>query len=132
MSDVLVIDTSVYVAILFEEPDADLWSRAIRARPRRVMAAGTYLECAIVTARRALGHRDLDDWLNRESIEVLPVDHALARRAADAFARYGRDRHPAALNVGDGFADALAASLGAPLLFKGEDFARTDVARAGP
>jgi ribonuclease VapC len=130
VSGLLVIDTSVFVAILFQEPDAESWSRAIRTGRQRVMAAGTYLECAIVGGRRLGGRDDLDEWLLRESIAVIPVDHALARRAADAFARYGKGRHPAGLNFGDCFAYALAASLGAPLLFKGEDFARTDVARA--
>ena len=128
----IVVDTSAFVAILAEEPEATTSSELLSMARRCVMSAGAYLECAIVAAGRFGGGVDLDRWLERRSIEVLPVDHALARRAADAFARYGRGRHPAALNVGDGFADALAASLGAPLLFKGEDFARTDVARAGP
>jgi ribonuclease VapC len=94
------------------------------------MAAGTYLECAILIVGRFGGTVDLDAWLARRAIAVIPVDHTLARLAADAFARYGKGRHPAGLNFGDCFAYALAASLGAPLLFKGEDFARTDVARA--
>nr|WP_147028479.1 type II toxin-antitoxin system VapC family toxin [Methylobacterium oxalidis] len=128
----MVVDTSAFVAILAEEPEATIFSELLSLAGRRVMSAGTYLECAIVAAGRFGGGVDLDRWLERRSIEVLPVDHALARRAADAFARYGKGRHPAALNFGDCFAYALATALDAPLLFKGEDFARTDVARAGP
>ncbi|KQT19159.1 hypothetical protein ASG40_15760 [Methylobacterium sp. Leaf399] len=125
-----VVDTSVYVAILLGEPDADRWSVAIRSRPRRVMAAAIYLECAMISLRRSEGRGALDSWLLREAIDVIPVDHALAQRAADAFARYGKGRHPAGLNFGDCFSYALAQALGAPLLFKGADFARTDIAIA--
>ena len=76
------------------------------------------------------GRSDLDEWLERRRIEIVPVDLALARLAADAFARFGKGRHPAALNYGDCFAYALAKANGAALLFKGTDFALTDVASA--
>ncbi|MDP4023923.1 type II toxin-antitoxin system VapC family toxin [Methylobacterium sp. NEAU 140] len=128
----VVIDTSVYIAILAQEPDAPTLSVAIRTFRTRLMAAASYLECAIVSARWQAGRAELDAWLGRESIEIAPVDHALARIAADAFARYGKGRHPAGLNFGDCFAYALARTLNAPLLFKGHDFARTDIASARP
>ena len=124
-----VVDSSVFIAILNQEPDADSFSLAIRDFRYRSMAAASYLECAIVMSRWMVGRVELDDWLLRESIKVVPVDHALAQVAADAFARYGKGRHSAGLNFGDCFAYALARSLNAPLLFKGDDFARTDVLR---
>ena len=130
MSEKLVIDTSAFIAILFGEPEADDFSASIRAGSPRLMAATTYVECAMVMSQRIAGRTDLDDWLDRESISVVPIDHSTAQLAADAFARFGNGRHPAGLNFGDCFAYALAKSLGAPLLFKGDDFSRTDVARA--
>jgi ribonuclease VapC len=125
-----VIDTSIFLAILLGEPDAELCSQAIRLDQKRLIAAAPYLECAIVSSKKTTGRADLDNRLLRETICVVPVAHTLARIAADAFARYGKGRHPAGLNLGDCFAYALARSLTAPLLFKGEDFARADVMRA--
>ncbi|GJE59274.1 type II toxin-antitoxin system VapC family toxin [Methylobacterium trifolii] len=132
MSGRLVIDTSAYVAILAGETDADRHEAAIRTHSQRLMSAATYLECTMVSARWRAGRTELDAWLARETIEIRPVDHALAQRAADAFARFGKGRHPAGLNFGDCFSYALAAALDAPLLFKGDDFARTDVRRVAP
>ncbi|MCJ2123512.1 type II toxin-antitoxin system VapC family toxin [Methylobacterium sp. J-077] len=129
MSATAVIDTSIFIAILLGEADATFHSQAIRLYSKRVMAAATYLECAMVSSKKTTGRAALDDWLLHETISVVPVDHALAQVAADAFARYGKGRHPAGLNFGDCFAYALARTLNAPLLFKGEDFARTDVLR---
>ncbi|MCJ2052227.1 type II toxin-antitoxin system VapC family toxin [Methylobacterium sp. J-070] len=126
----VVVDSSVYIAILNQESDAERLSFAIRDHRYPSMASATYLECAIVMSRWRVGRLELDDWLLRETITVVPVDHALAQVAADVFARYGKGRHPAGLNFGDCFAYALARSLNAPLLFKGDDFARTDVLRA--
>lgn len=125
----IVVDSSVFVAIIAGEPDAEALSRSLALAERRIMSAGTYLECAIVAERRFGGRAELDAWLARRDIGIAIIDAALARIAADAFARYGKGRHPAGLNFGDCFAYALAASLGAPLLFKGNDFARTDVRR---
>jgi ribonuclease VapC len=125
----IVVDSSAFIAILNQEAEADAFSVAIRVHRLRSMSAATYLECAIVTSRWHTGRSELDDWLLREAIVVVPVDHALAQIAADAFTRYGKGRYPAGLNFGDCFAYALARSLNAPLLFKGDDFARTDVLR---
>ncbi len=125
-----VIDTSIFIAILLREPDANLWSQAIRLFQKRVMAAATYLDCAIVSSKKTTGRADLDDWRLRQAVIVVSVDHTLAQIAADAFTHYGTGRHPAGLNFGDCVAYALARSVNAPLLFKGADFARTDVLRA--
>lgn len=127
----IVIDSSAFVAIFRQEPEAEAFSRAIALADARLMAAPTYLECAIVVSRFADGRATLDAWIERRAITIRAVDHALAVRAADAFARYGNGRHPAGLNFGDCFSYALASALDAPLLFKGEDFARTDLRRPG-
>lgn len=129
----IVVDTSAIVAIAALEADADLLSRALLRAATRSMSAGTYLECAMVMAGRWLGGRDdLDEWLNLRRIEIVPLDLDQARLAADAFLRFGRGRHPAGLNYGDCFAYALATRLRAPLLFKGDDFSRTDIRPALP
>lgn len=127
----IVVDTSAVVAIAAREPDADLLSRALLKAPGRSMSAGNYLECAMVMIRRRLGGRaELDAWLRERRIAIIPVDRELAELAADAFIRFGKGRHPAGLNYGDCFAYALAKHLRAPLLFRGDDFAETDIASA--
>lgn len=126
----IVIDSSVFVAIATLEPDADALSEAMARAGRCVMSAGNYLECAMIAESRFGGRTALDAWIQRRGIDILPVDHGLARIAADAFARFGKGRHLAGLNFGDCFAYALARTLGAPLLYKGGDFARTDIAPA--
>jgi ribonuclease VapC len=126
----IALDTSAFVAIFQHEPEAERYAAAVETSPSRVLSAGNYLECAMVASRRSGGRAELDAWLGRFSVEVVPVDLTLAQLAADAFARYGRGRHPANLNYGDCFAYALAKRLGAALLYKGDDFARTDIRSA--
>lgn len=127
----IVVDTSAVVAVMMREAEADAVREALMKASARAMAAGNYLECALVMSGRRLGGRaDLDEWLTLRRIDIHPVDRDLAALAADAFATYGRGRHPAGLNCGDCFAYALAKSLRAPLLYKGEDFARTDITSA--
>lgn len=126
----IVVDSSVFVAIFKREPEAGLLSQKLSAAGHRVMSAANYLECAIISEGRFGGRADLDAWLLRREVKIHTVDHILAQLAADAFARFGKGRHPAGLNYGDCFAYALAKSLGAPLLFKGNDFARTDLVPA--
>ena len=128
--DALVVDTSVFIAALFDEPEATSLLTALRRAPTRLLSAGNYLECAMVASRRSDGRRDLDAWIVRERLTIAAVDRSIAEAAADAFARFGRGRHPAGLNYGDCFAYALAKSLNAPLLYKGDDFAMTDIASA--
>ncbi|WP_347379669.1 type II toxin-antitoxin system VapC family toxin [Methylobacterium sp. Leaf466] len=126
----IVVDSSVFVAILQHETEAAALSRALALASERMMSAATYLECAMIAEGRFGGRAVVYTWLTRRDIGIHPVDHALAQRAADAFARYGKGRHPAGLNFGDCFSYALAQALGAPLLFKGNDFSRTDIAIA--
>lgn len=126
----IVVDSSAVVAIVRNEPEAADFSLALARADRRVMSAATYLECALVLITHYKSRSAFDDWLLQRRIDVIAVDHSLAQLAADTFARYGKGRHPAALNFGDCFSYALAKSLNAPLLFKGNDFAQTDITPA--
>lgn len=93
------------------------------------MSVATFVETSIVIESRygAEGLRDLDLLLERAGLELVPVDVEQARAARAAYSRYGKGRHPAALNFGDCFSYALARVLGEPLLFKGGDFSQTDL-----
>jgi ribonuclease VapC len=126
----MVLDTSALLAILQDEPERRAFNEAIEASDTRRLSLANFLEVAIVVETRfgAAGQRDLDQFVERASIELMPVDIEQAKIARRAYSRYGKGRHAAGLNFGDCFAYALATLLGEPLLFKGEDFARTDVA----
>lgn len=126
----IAVDSSVFVAIVAEEPDATELVRALASASDRLMSAGNYLECAILAESRFGGRATLDEWLRRRRVSIVPVDAEMAEVAADAFRRFGKGRHPAGLNYGDCFAYALAESRAIPLLYKGRDFARTDVRSA--
>jgi len=125
----MVIDTSAVAAILFDEPDAAALEAKIADDPVRLMSAATLLETAIVVEARLgdAGGREFDLWLHRAEIEILGVDAEQTDLARRAWRRFGRGRHPAGLNYGDCFSYALAAARDEPLLFKGDDFTKTDV-----
>jgi len=125
----MVIDTSAITAILRQEPDADRYALAMEADPVRLVSAATALEAWIVATARAgkAGGRDLDDLLAELAVEVVPVTTDHVKLARSGFERFGKGRHPAGLNFGDCFSYALAKASGQPLLFKGDDFGRTDV-----
>lgn len=124
----MVIDCSALLAILQDEPERRRFNEAIEAAAERLLSVATFLEvCIVIDARfgpPGLHHVDL--FLDRADIELVDVDAAQARIARDAYSRFGKDRHPAGLNFGDCFSYALANTRRLPLLFKGEDFARTD------
>jgi ribonuclease VapC len=122
------------LAILQNEPERRTFNEAIEAAETRVMSAATLVEVSIVIESRfgAEGLRDLDLFIERAGIEIAPVDKEQAHVARRAFSRFGKGRHEAGLNYGDCFAYALATVLGEPLLYKGEDFRRTDVASFAP
>lgn len=126
----IAVDTSVFVAIFLLEPEAERFTDALATSPGSCMSAGNYLEAAMVASRKAEGRAELDAWIVLHRIEVVPVDLTIAQLAADAFARFGKGRHPAGLNYGDCFAYALVKSLDAPLLYKGKDFPQTDIRAA--
>ena len=130
----MVIDTSAILAILLDEPRAAECAGAIARAPVRLLSAANLVESSIVIESRKgeSGGRELDLLLYRAAIEVVPVDAALAETARGAWRRFGKGRHPAALNFGDCFAYALAKNRSAPLLYVGEDFARTDIGQAAP
>jgi len=125
----MVIDTSALLAILLDEPERRTFNEAIEAAESRMMSAATFVEASIVIESRfgAEGIRDLDLFVERAGIGLAAVDSEQAHVARRAFSRFGKGRHRAALNYGDCFAYALATVLGEPLLYKGDDFGRTDV-----
>ena len=128
----MVIDTSAIVAIFFNEPDAVSYRERIADDPIRLISAATLLETALVIEGRfgEAGGAELDLWLHKAAIEVVTVTAEAADQARRAWRRYGKGRHPASLNYGDCFSSALAALSGEPLLFKGDDFAKTDILAA--
>lgn len=126
----MVIDTSALIAILQDEPERRRLTEAIEAADARLVSAASFVETSIVRTSRygPAGLRDLDLLLVEGGMELVPVDEEQAHVARDAFERFGRGRHPAALNFGDCFSYALARTIGQALLFKGADFAQTDIA----
>ena len=127
----MIIDTSALFAILNEEPDAPLYERAIRDAPHPRMSVANFLEATIALERR-YGRpkgRDLERMRERLEIELVPVTLDQMRAAQQAWRDFGKGRgeQPAALNYGDCFAYALARTSNEPLLFKGNDFAQTDI-----
>jgi ribonuclease VapC len=129
----VIIDASALIAILRDEPEAGPCARAIAEASERRISAANFLEAAIVIdgSRDPIASRRLDDLLREGQIEIAPVTETQARLAREAYRDYGRGSgHLARLNFGDCFAYALARETGEPLLFKGDDFAHTDVTPA--
>ncbi len=129
----IAIDSSALIAILTLEPDGRLLLRALSYTRGRIISAMTLLETSIVMLRRSNGGdfwEPLDSLVSEAQIEIVPFDAEQARLAREAYLTYGKGRHPAALNFGDCAAYALAKSKGVPLLYKGADFAKTDIASA--
>lgn len=126
----MVIETSALLAILLAESEAKAFVAAIENDSTRLLSAVSLLEAAIVleTRKGPAGGRELDLFIHRARIDVVPFDNVQAEIARAAYRRYGKSRHPAQLNFGDCCSYALSAGSGEPLLFKGQDFARTDAA----
>jgi ribonuclease VapC len=125
---VIVVDTSAVIAILFSEPDALHLRRTILGNSA-AMPATCLVETQIVvsSARASMPKDDIDQLVRLLRLTIQPITPTIAQSARDAFLRYGKGRHPAALNFGDCFSYAVAKELDAPLLFKGDDFRLTDV-----
>ena len=123
----MVIDTSAIVAVLRNEPGAAAIEAAVVASPLRLVAATCVLEARMVLVSRRGEHAlaELDLWLAKIAVDVIPVDADLATQS---WLSYGKGRHPAALNFADCLSYALAKRSGEPLLCKGDDFPRTDIA----
>jgi ribonuclease VapC len=128
-----VVDSSVIIAILRDEPDAGRFIAALDAASDPRMSAASYVEAAIVvdSARDPVASRRFDELVAEAALVIEPVTQAQARMARDAYRDFGRGSgHKAGLNFGDCFTYALAKATGEPLLFKGDDFPHTDVTPA--
>ena len=127
----IALDSSALIAILLHEPDTDALVDAIERTDHLLIGAPTLLECRIVAAAKSPRLPDdlheLIDGIRPETVDFT-ARHLDA--ASEAFERFGKGRHPAALNFGDCMAYAIARVAQCPLLYKGEDFARTDIRSA--
>lgn len=133
----MIVDSSAIVAILFSEPDAALYANAIAAASTTPqgcrISATNYVEAAVVVESQSpTGARQFDTFMRRAGIVVEPVTEEHALLARQAYADFGKGHHPAGLNFGDCFSYALAKASREPLLFKGQDFSRTDIGSAIP
>lgn len=128
----MIVDTSAVMAILRKEPDAPTFGAALARAPRAAISAATLVELCMVAESRAgaAAWVEVEALMADAAIEVAPLTAGQAALACEGWRRFGKGRHPAGLNLGDCFSYALARERGEPLLFKGEDFARTDVRRA--
>ena len=129
----IVVDSSALIAILRREPEADSFLQIIATAEGCLLSSVSLLETSMVLAGRtgdAQAWAELDALVARSGMEVVAQDGELVVEARVAFLRYGKGRHPAALNLGDCASYALAKVRGLPLLFKGNDFPRTDLTAA--
>lgn len=128
----MVIDSSALVAILLGEPAAERLTTALAANPVRCIGALSVLETSIVLYRRKGSEAvaELDALLSDLGIEIVAFDAIQMRAARMAYARFGKGLHPASLNLGDCCSYALASTRKQSLLYKGDDFSRTDLTAA--
>lgn len=128
----MIVDTSAVMAILRKESDAPVFGAALARAPRTAISAATLVELCMIAESRAgaAAWTEVETLMADAAIEVAPFTAGQAALACEGWRRFGKGRHPAGLNLGDCFAYALARERGEPLLFKGEDFVRTDVRRA--
>ena len=128
----IVIDSSVLVAMLLPEHDSDVYLRHIAQQENAYLSMANYVETCVVAKSRLTeeAFERVDRLLFKLDIQLCELTRRQARLARDAFARYGKGRHKAGLNICDCFAYALAKDYELPLLFKGRDFALTDIESA--
>ena len=128
----MILDSSAVIAVLQNEPLAPPLVAALQNAPIKRMSAANLVEAGIILQARYGDHgeRELDLFVQRANLEIVPVTQEHAEYARSAYRRFGRGRHAAGLNFGDCFAYALARALDEPLLFVGGDFAQTDVRAA--
>jgi ribonuclease VapC len=127
----VAIDTSAIIAILFQEAEAEAFQSIVESNPS-IVTGPILIEALMVLTGRGIENpeTELKDFIEGNSVDVLSFDQQMTVLAQEAFLAFGKGRHPAKLNFGDCMAYALARSQGVPLLFKGEDFALTDIERA--
>jgi ribonuclease VapC len=128
----MIIDSSAILAVLLQEPDQDQFLAAIENAEVCRLSAATLVEIHIVIESQTgdAGINRLRDFLGRADVQIESLTAEHAHIAGQAWSSYGKGRHPAALNFGDCFSYALAKYLDEPLLFKGGDFAKTDIVSA--
>lgn len=128
----MVVDTSALVAVLLQEIEGEAFAEAIQQAPNAYVSVVSRVELTAVLCSRRVGAdpEHVERSFRGFGLELVAVTPEQARIAVRALLAFGKGRHPAKLNLGDCFAYALAKSLDAPLLFKGEDFARTDIVPA--
>ena len=122
----MAVDTSALIAIVLREAEADRCKAALEEEPDLLISAGTVAEALIVAARRNLVE-EMNWLIDGLGFDIVSVTPASARRIAAAYARWGRGAHPAGLNFGDCFSYEVAKEHSCPLLYVGEDFAKTDL-----
>lgn len=130
----IVVDSSAIIAILLKEPERALFVSILDDSADACCSAVTFVETFMVAMSRVPDFT-FDQYIalmDGFGIRRVPVDDDQSVMSAQAFLRFGKGRHPARLNLGDCFSYALAKSLNAPLLYKGEDFGRTDIVAAAP
>jgi ribonuclease VapC len=125
----MIIGTSALLAIFLSEPEREPFLQSILTAEEPKISAATVLETGIVleAKRGETAGRELDLFLVRLNLKIVSVDSEQSEIGRSAWRKYGKGRHPAALNFGDCFAYALAKSLSEPLLAKGADFSATDI-----
>jgi ribonuclease VapC len=129
----MVLDSSAILAIAFGEDERDVFLRLIEARGRLAISAVVYYEASIAAAGKARNKKiavTIDAFLENKLVEVVPLDAEGSRQARAAYFRFGRGYHPAGLNFADCFSYALAKMRNDTLLFKGDDFLKTDIVPA--
>ncbi len=125
----MVIDTSALIAILLGEPEAEKFAKLITGDTKRLLSAFSFLETSIVIEAKKgeAGGRELDLLIHRAGINIISMDPEQSELARYAWRNFGKGRHPAGLNIGDCCSYALSKYSGEPLLFKGDDFSKTDL-----
>ena len=125
----MVVDTSAVIAVLLGESETEAFARALANDSKKMISAFNALESAIVIEAKKgeAGGRELALLLHHACIETIPLNRDQTELALSAWRKYGKGNHPAGLNIGDCCAYALAKYSGEPLLFKGQDFSRTDI-----
>jgi ribonuclease VapC len=128
----MTIDSSAVLAIVFQEPEAERFAAAIASTPMRLMSTVNWLETLMVVEGRYGAESADDALLIMQSLDIQPLvfDREQMTEARAAWRRFGKGRHPAALNLGDCCAYAVALTHAEPLLYKGQDFSKTDITAA--
>ena len=121
----IAVDTSALMAIVLDEPQAAACIASLETADEILISAGTVAESLIVAARRNVGD-EMTSLIDGLGLNVIPLTQESAKRIAQAYARWGKGAHPAGLNLGDCFAYDVAKTHRCPLLYVGDDFAKTD------